>query len=278
MTPDYERTTSNTEGKHLGLALAVISAAQLMIVLDATIVNVALPTIHKGLHFSTANLEWLDHRLLADLRRAVALRWPDRRPLRQAPDVHVRHRHLRHLLAARWPGPERRVAHHHPGLPGRRAAIASPTALSLIATNLPKGRPRNRAMGVYAAMSGGGGAVGLLLGGILTDLVSWRWIFFVNVPIARPRAVPGPRALNESETTSGRLDVPGAVTATAGMLSLVYGVSNASSHSWASPARSSRSWWPRCCSSRSGSSRPAPRSHSCRCGSSPTATVRAPTP
>jgi predicted MFS family arabinose efflux permease len=89
-------------------------------------------------------------------------------------------------------------------------------------------------MGVYAAMSGGGGAVGLLLGGILTDLVSWRWIFFVNVPIGALVLYLAPRALNESETTRGRLDVPGALTATGGMLSLVYGVSNSSEHSWSS--------------------------------------------
>jgi EmrB/QacA subfamily drug resistance transporter len=89
-------------------------------------------------------------------------------------------------------------------------------------------------MGVYAAMSGGGGAVGLLLGGILTDLVSWRWIFFVNVPIGSLVLFLAPRALNESETTSGRLDIPGALTATGGMVALVYGLSNAASHSWSS--------------------------------------------
>jgi predicted MFS family arabinose efflux permease len=89
-------------------------------------------------------------------------------------------------------------------------------------------------MGVYAAMSGAGGAVGLLLGGILTDLASWRWIFFVNVPIGALVLFLAPRALNESETTSGHLDVPGALTVTGGMLSLVYGISNASDHSWGS--------------------------------------------
>jgi EmrB/QacA subfamily drug resistance transporter len=120
------------------------------------------------------------------------------------------------------------------GLQGVGGAIAAPTALSLIATNFPEGPARNRAMGVYAAMSGAGGAVGLLLGGILTDLVSWRWIFFVNVPIAALVLFLAPRALNESETTTGHLDVPGALTVTAGMLSLVYGLSNASGHSWGS--------------------------------------------
>ena len=107
--------------------------------------------------------------------------------------------------------------------------------MSLIAANFPEGQQRNRALGVYAAMSAGGGAVGLLLGGLLTDLVSWRWVFFVNVPIAAIVLFLTPRALNQSSATSGHLDVPGAVTATAGMLSLVYGLSNASIRSWGSP-------------------------------------------
>ena len=115
------------------------------------------------------------------------------------------------------------------------AAIAAPTALSLVATNFPEGQARNRALGVYAAMSGGGGAVGLLLGGILTEWVSWRWIFFVNVPIAATVLFLAPRALNESNTIAGHLDVPGAVTATAGMMSLVYGLSNPAVHGWTSP-------------------------------------------
>ena len=118
------------------------------------------------------------------------------------------------------------------GLQGVGAAIAAPTALSLIATNFPEGAARNRAFGVYAAMSGGGGAVGLLLGGALTEWVSWRWIFFVNVPIALLVLFLTPRALNESSATKGRLDVPGAVTVTAAMVSLVYGLSNTSTHGW----------------------------------------------
>jgi len=122
------------------------------------------------------------------------------------------------------------------GLQGVGGAIAAPTALSLIATNFAEGRERNRAMGVYAAMSGGGGALGLLLGGVLTSYVSWRWIFFVNVPIAAVILFLTPRALNESQTTSGHLDVPGAITVTGGMLALVYGLSNASNHSWTSTA------------------------------------------
>ncbi|MGH9121018.1 MAG: MFS transporter, partial [Acidimicrobiales bacterium] len=117
-------------------------------------------------------------------------------------------------------------------LQGVGGAIAAPTALSLIATNFPEGKPRNRAMGVYAAMAGAGSAVGLLAGGILVDVASWRWVLFVNVPIGIAVLLATPIALRESEPGSGRLDVPGAITATAGMALLVYGLINAATHSW----------------------------------------------
>ena len=227
-------TTSNTEGKHLGLALVVISAAQLMIILDATIVNVALPTIHKSLHFSTGNLEWLitAYSLTFGGLLLFGGRTGDLFGKRRMFMFGIALFTISSLLGGLATNDVWLIVTR--GFQGVGAAIASPTALSLIATNFSEGPERNRAMGVYAAMSGGGGAVGLLLGGILTDLVSWRWIFFVNVPIGALVLFLAPRALNESDTTSGRLDMPGAVTATGGMLSLVYGVSNAADHSWSS--------------------------------------------
>jgi EmrB/QacA subfamily drug resistance transporter len=231
-----ERSHSNTEGKHLGLALAVISCAQLMIVLDSTVVNVAIPTIHIALHFSQANLEWLitAYSLTFGGLLLFGGRTGDLYGKRRMFMIGIAIFAVASLLGGfattdLWLIITR-------GLQGVGGAIAAPTALSLIATNFSEGRQRNRAMGVYAAMSGGGGAVGLLLGGILVSYVSWRWIFFVNVPIAAVVLFLAPRALNESHTTSGHLDVPGALTATGGMLSLVYGLSNASDHSWSSTA------------------------------------------
>jgi len=226
--------TGTTRGTHLGLALAVISAAQLMIVLDGTIVNVAVPTIHRSLHFSTGNLEWLitSYTLTFGGLLLFGGRTGDLYGKRRMFMTGIALFSVASLFGGLATSDVWLIATR--GIQGIGAAIASPTALSLIAANFPEGPTRNRAMGVYAAMSGAGGAVGLLLGGILTDLVSWRWIFFVNVPIGALVLFLAPRSLNESETTAGRLDFPGALTVTGGMLSLVYGVSNASEHSWTS--------------------------------------------
>ena len=109
-------------------------------------------------------------------------------------------------------------------------------------------------MGIYAAMSGAGGAVGLLLGGILTSYVSWRWIFFVNVPIAAVGLILAPRPLKETPATPGRLDVPGAITVTAGMIVLVYGLTNSSRHGWGASGTICRWWRRRSCSSASSPS------------------------
>ena len=105
--------------------------------------------------------------------------------------------------------------------------MIAPTALALITTNFPQGGERNRAFGVYAAMAGAGSATGLLLGGILTSYLSWRWVMFVNVPIGIAVAMAAPRVLAESPRRPGRIDVGGAVTATGGVALLVYGLSKA---------------------------------------------------
>jgi EmrB/QacA subfamily drug resistance transporter len=205
-----------------------------MIVLDATVVNVAIPTIHQALHFSLTNLEWLitAYSLTFGGLLLFGGRTGDLYGKRRMFMIGIAVFATSSLLGGLATNDVWLIITR--GMQGIGGAIAAPTALSLIATNFPEGRERNRAMGVYASMSGAGGAIGLLLGGVLTSYVSWRWIFFINVPIAVVVLILAPRALNESSTTSGHLDVPGAVTATGGMLSLVYGLSNASSHSWTS--------------------------------------------
>lgn len=217
---------------HPGLALAVICAAQLMIVLDSTIVNIALPTIHTSLHVATGDLQWL--------LTAYALTFGGLLLLGgRAGDLYGRRRMFLTGIAvfagasllgglatdAAWLIGTRAVQ-------GVGAAIASPAGLSLIATTFPEGRARAKALGVYAAMSAGGGSVGLLLGGLLTEAVSWRWVFFVNVPIAAAVLPLAPRVLAPTARSAARLDLPGAVSATAGMASLVYGLSNSPQHGW----------------------------------------------
>ena len=225
---------ANEARKHLGLALVVIAAAQLVMVLDSTIINVALPTIHTALHFSTANLEWVITAYAVTFGGLLLFggRTGDLYGKRRMFMVGIVIFVVSSLLGGLAQNDIWLIATR--ACQGIGAAIVSPTALALIATNFPEGKPRNRALGAYAAMAGGGGAFGLLLGGVLTDWVSWRWIFFVNVPIGLVILFLAPRVLNESETTSGRLDVPGALTVTSGMMAFVYGLSHAAGHPWGS--------------------------------------------
>jgi EmrB/QacA subfamily drug resistance transporter len=118
------------------------------------------------------------------------------------------------------------------GAQGVGAAIIAPTALSLITDTFAEGTQRNRALGIYAAVAGAGGALGLLLGGVLTSLATWRLVLFVNVPIGIVLAIVAPRVLVASDRRPGRLDLPGALTVTAGMVLLVYGLSHAATYGW----------------------------------------------
>ena len=213
--------------RHLGLALVVIATAQLMVVLDATIVNVALPHIQGALGFSGTGLEWVVNAYALTFGGLLLLGG-------RVGDILGRRRVFitgmvlfslaslvggfattqAWLLAAR-------------AAQGAGAAIIAPTALALIATTFPEGPPRNRAMGVYSAMSIGGAAVGLIAGGLLTTYFSWRWVLFVNVPIGLVVALMAPRALAESGRRRGRFDFPGAITSTLGLAALVYGLTSA---------------------------------------------------
>jgi EmrB/QacA subfamily drug resistance transporter len=220
-------TEIDAESSRLGLALVVIASAQLMVVLDATIVNVALPHVQRALGFSGNGLEWVVNAYAVTFGGLLLLGG-------RAGDVFGRRKvfvaGLVLFSAASFVGG---FAQSQAWLLTARAvqgvggAVIAPTALSLITTNFPEGKPRNRALGVYSAMAGGGGAVGLLLGGILTTYVSWRWVFFVNVPIGLLVAAAAPRVLAESARRPGRIDVAGAVTGTLGVALLVYGLSKA---------------------------------------------------
>jgi EmrB/QacA subfamily drug resistance transporter len=210
-----------------GLALVVIASAQLMVVLDATIVNVSLPHIQRALGFSGSGLEWVVNAYAVTFGGLLLLggRAGDRLGRRRVFVAGLLLFSAASLLGgfatSQWWLLAARAVQ------GAAGAVIAPTALALITSNFPEGKPRNRAMGVYSAMAGGGGAVGLLLGGILTTYVSWRWVLFVNVPIGILVAAAAPRALAESPRRLGPIDLAGAVTGTGGLALLVYGLSKA---------------------------------------------------
>jgi EmrB/QacA subfamily drug resistance transporter len=219
-----------------GLALAVIACAQLMVILDATIVNVALPHIKTALNFtSQANLEWVITAYALTFGGLLLFggRTGDLYGKRWMFMFGIALFALSSLMCGLATDEAWLIITR--GFQGIGGAICAPTALSLVAINFEEGAERNRAMGVYSAMSAVGGALGLLLGGLLTSYISWRWIFFVNVPIAAVGLIMAPRVLSESRPEPGRLDVPGAVTVTAGMLAIVYGLTNASTQAWSAP-------------------------------------------
>jgi EmrB/QacA subfamily drug resistance transporter len=213
--------------RRLGLALAVIATAQLMVVLDASIVNIALPHIQNALHFSGTNLEWVVNAYTLAFGGLLLLggRSGDLLGRRRIFIAGILLFSLASLAGGfatdeAWLLTARVIQ-------GIGAAFAAPTALSLIAVTFPEGPPRNRAMAVYASMSVAGGAVGLIVGGLLVNYASWRWVLFVNVPIGLIVAFLAPRVLGESERRVGHFDLPGAITGSIGVAALVYGLSNA---------------------------------------------------
>ncbi|HLH82201.1 MAG TPA: MFS transporter [Trebonia sp.] len=213
--------------RRLGAALLVIATAQLMVVLDATIVNVALPHMQRALGFSGTGLEWVVNAYALAFGGLLLLGG-------RAGDLLGRRRmFVAGLLLFSAASLAGGLASSQGWLLAARAvqgaggAIVAPAALSLIATTFPEGPPRSRAMGVYAAMSGVGGAAGLLAGGLLVTYASWRWVLFVNVPIGIAVALAALVVLAETPRLAGRLDIPGAVAGTGGVAALVYGLSNA---------------------------------------------------
>ncbi|WP_308313964.1 MFS transporter [Streptomyces sp. GbtcB7] len=222
---------SSSGGRHLGLALFVIAAAQLMVVLDATITNIALPAIQTDLGVSDANLAWIVNSYALAFGGLLLLggKAGDLFGRRKMFQVGIAVFTLASLLGGLAPNESLLIGARV--LQGVGAALAAPSALALITTTFPAGKSRNTAMGVYAAMGGVGATVGLLLGGTLTDVLDWRWVFFVNIPIGLA-VLAGTRTLVEAERHPGRLDVPGAITGTGGLIALVYGITRGGEHGW----------------------------------------------
>jgi EmrB/QacA subfamily drug resistance transporter len=224
------QTGTESSRRHLGVALFVIATAQLMIVLDATIVYVALPHIQAALGFSGSGLEWVANAYALTFGGLLLLggRAGDLLGRRRMFIIGLLLFSAASLAGGLATSPAWLLAAR--AVQGAGGAIVAPAALALIATTFPEGPPRSRAMGVYAAMSVAGSSVGLLAGGLLVAYADWRWVLFVNVPIgiavavvARFVLVPG----TARQPGSGGLDLPGTITGTTGVAALVYGLSNA---------------------------------------------------
>ena len=217
---------------HANISLAVILTVQLMLVLDVTVVNIALPEMQEVLHFSQSNLSWVLNAYLLTFGGLLLLGG-------RMGDLFGRNRlfiggvalftlaSLAGGLAtsAGWLVAARAVQ-------GIGAALAAPSALALLMTSFPEGPQRNRALSYFTAVSSAGGSIGLILGGMLTAWVSWRWVLFINVPIGIAVVLLAPRFIPGTARQRGRLDLAGALTSTLGMGALVYAFIRAGSNGW----------------------------------------------
>src|SRR5947199_5936664 len=217
------------------LALAVIVAAQFMVVLDVAIVNVALPSIKTDLHFNQENLQWVitAYSILFGGVLLLGGRLADllgRRRLFVAGILLFTVSSLLNGLA--W-SEGSLIAFR--SLQGLGAALLSPAALSILTTTFEEGRERNIALGVWGAASGSGGAAGVLLGGVLTSTFGWSWIFFVNLPVGILLLALAPVLVRESRAVLAHrhFDTFGAASITGGLMLLVYAMTRAAQHGWA---------------------------------------------
>jgi EmrB/QacA subfamily drug resistance transporter len=215
-----------------GIAIAVIAGAQLMVALDVTIVNIALPHIQASLNFSRASLAWVidAYTLVFGGLMLVGGRAGDVLGRKRMFMIGLALFSLASLAGGLATTGGMLIAAR--AAQGVGAAIASPTALSLVTTVFPEGPRRNRALAAYAAATGGGGVLGLILGGTLTDLLSWRWVLFVNVIIGGLLIAAAPRAIPATQRISGRPSLLSAVLSVAGVGALVYGFLHAASDGW----------------------------------------------
>jgi EmrB/QacA subfamily drug resistance transporter len=235
-TLDRRPVPDDRPGRRPAVALAVIATCYLMVTLDATVVNVALPKIQSSLHFSRTGLAWVLDAYMLTFGGLLLLggRTGDVLGRRRVLSAGVAVFTVASVLGGLAPSAGWLLAAR--AAQGVGAAFVTPGTLALIATNFAEGPERNRALSVYSAVAGGGASVGLILGGVLTDLASWRWVLFINVPVGAAVLLLAPRYIAESERVPGRFDLAGAVSGTAGMSALVYGFIRASSDGWANRA------------------------------------------
>src|ERR1700727_413015 len=231
-------TAGASEGRHVNkwLILVIACMAQFMVVLDITVVNIALPSIQTGLKFSSANLQWVVNGytlifggfLLLGGRAADLM---GRKRLFVAGVILFSAASLLNGLAQ-----SSGMLIVGRGLQGLGGALVSPAALAIITTTFTEAGERNKALGVWSAIAAGGGAVGLIMGGVLTQLASWEWIFIVNVPVGIATILLALRYVPESraDLKHRTFDLAGAVTVTGGLIVLVYAIVKAQSFGWGS--------------------------------------------
>jgi EmrB/QacA subfamily drug resistance transporter len=224
-------------GPNRWAVLALLGTAQLMVVLDATIVNIALPSAQQALHFSTADREWVVTAYALAFGSLLLLggklgdlfgrKWTFVAGLTGFAIVSAIGgvaQDFGMLVAAR-------------ALQGGFGALLAPSALGLLTVTFADSPDRAKAFGIFGAIAGGGASIGLVLGGALTQALSWRWCLYVNLVIAVPTAIFALRLLvNQRDPVRGGIDVPGLLTASAGLFALVYGFSNAETQSWTASA------------------------------------------
>jgi EmrB/QacA subfamily drug resistance transporter len=220
---------------HPGLVLSVILTCQLMVVLDATIVNIALQDVRKDLNFSASSLSWVLNAYSLTFGGLLLLgaRAGDLLGRRRVFISGITLFTLSSLLGGFAQNPAELLSAR--ALQGIGGALASPTALALLMTMFPQGKERTRAIGLFTAVSIGGSAVGLIAGGMLSEWASWRWVFFVNVPIGIAVVLIARLVLPETPRIRGRFDLAGAFTSTLGMTALVYGFVHVATSSWTDP-------------------------------------------
>src|SRR3954462_14740103 len=217
--------------------LAVVAVAQFMVILDGTVVNVALPTIQRHLGFSEQSLSWVlnAYTLMFGGFLLLGGRLADRLGRRRLFVVGIAVFSGASLICGVSQSEGMLLVAR--GAQGLGGAMVSPAALSIILTSFAQGHGRNRALSVWGAIAGAGGAVGLLLGGVIVQVLSWRWVFFINVPIGATVLALAPRIVPESrrqEVTRGGYDVEGALAITLGLMALVFTLIKADSWGWTS--------------------------------------------
>ncbi|MFB7369308.1 MFS transporter [Streptomyces sp. NPDC056222] len=225
-----------TEGaaadRRRGMVLAIVLALQTMLILDVNVVNIALPDLKEALDFTPTGLSWVLSSYLLAFGGLLLLggRAGDVLGHRRGMLIGVTVFTLASLLGGLADSAGTLIAAR--ALQGVGAAIAAPTVLALIATHFTDDKSRARALGLYAAVSGSGAAIGLIGGGLLTDWLSWRWVLFINVPIGVALLIAAPMFIHETERTPARFDLGGALTSTVGTTALVYGFIRAAESGW----------------------------------------------